>query len=714
MLFVNFACFSIETKIQYIIMKKLITLFLFATLATTVGWAETYSYTFESKQFSSNGTKDLGGVSWTLAGDGGYWGYDGTKGQQFGSGNSPYKSLTLSTTGISGTIQSVTVNASMANDGVGTISISVGGTSYLSNQSLTSSAANYIGTGSSSGTIVISMSQTSSKAFYIKNITVTYTTGSQASVELPTLTDEFTFWPVMKDPASAEVTITPAAGNTVRYTTNGSTPSRTNGTEITAATTINISGTTTVKAISYVGNQTSSVVSKTYTLGQTVTGINAFKNQASGTTVRLYLPDNYNARTLYVNGKDAYIRDNTGAICIYNVTTNPPLQYNQHIAGWIIGTYTNYNGLPEFTASSATNSCYLVIADPVTEHDVEPVEIDADGFDSHYADWVTISDLEVTALNNNTATASDINNNEFLIYNKYTPEGYQQPYKGAIVDITGIAAPYNNSQEIFPINQNDFYPLTYVVDAQRDFVSPSASISNAQVRLKRNLSSQDWSLLTVPFEIEGFEGDVLEYTGVTLGQVGAYEMNGVTYPIQGGVMHFEDYYGNLQPGTPYLVRPYTSQQEMTLSGVELKSDPVGSVTFSLADPQNAPGINLMDNETPAYVGDYTLVGTYSPATLPKDEATVKLIDDNTLSWTSLLDNTNINGTEAYITIPEGAGVKLDLGGNEVVTAINRISIDNNAPQEAVIYNLLGARLTLPLSSLPPGIYIVNGKKIVKF
>ena len=147
-------------------MKKLITLFLFATLAASVGWADTYSYTFENKQFSSNGTKDLGGVSWTLAGDGGYWAYDATKGQQFGSSKAPYKSLSLSTTGISGTIQSVTVNASMANDGVGTISISVGGTSYLSNQSLTSSAANYIGTGSSSGTIVISMSQTSSKDDY--------------------------------------------------------------------------------------------------------------------------------------------------------------------------------------------------------------------------------------------------------------------------------------------------------------------------------------------------------------------------------------------------------------------------------------------------------------------------------------------------------------------------------------------------------------------
>ncbi len=690
-------------------MKRLITLFLFATLAASVGWASTtVSNTIANIADANNwenGTKYTSFAlddNITISCTGG-----GNSGKYYTSGNEwrlyQTENPKLIVTAADGyLLNSITVTYNVSNTGI-----------LIYNNTKINSPATVAVSGSSVEFSVGNSGTATNGQVKVTAISVTYSSASSVTVENPILTDEFTFWPVMNDPASAEVTITPASGNTVRYTTNGSTPSRTNGTEITAVTTITISGTTTVKAISYVGNQTSSVVSKTYTLGQTVTGISAFKNLASGTTARLYLPDANNARTLYVNGKDAYIRDNTGAICIYNVNTNPPLEYNQHIAGWIIGKYTNFNGLPEFTASSATNSCYLVIAKPVTELDVEPVEIDADGFDSHYADWVTISDLEVTALNNNTATASDINDNAFSIYNKYTPEGYQQPYVGAIVDVTGIAAPYNNSQELFPINQNDFYPLVYVVDAQRGFVSPSASISNAQVRLKRNLPSQDWSLLTVPFEIEGFEGDVLEYTGVTLGQVGAYEMNGVTYPIQGGVMHFEDYYGNLQPGTPYLVRPYTSQQEMTLSGVELRSDPVGSVTFSLAAPQNAPSINLMANETPAYVGDYTLVGTYSPTTLPKDESTVKLIDDNTLSWTSLLDNTEVNGTEAYITIPEGAGVKLDLGGNEVVTAINNVRLDGNSPQETVIYNILGIRLDRPLGELPPGVYIVNGKKIVK-
>lgn len=667
-------------------MKKLFSVLLAATLCIGVGWAADETVTFSAQGYT-NGQEitTVNGTNFTITFNKGtnsnapkY--YDTGQAIRVYGGNS----FTVSSTK---TINKIELTFA---SGEGSNAITTDVNTY-SNGTWTGSATS----------VKFTVGGTSGHR-RLASVAVTYQAPA-ATVEAPVLTDEFTFWPVMNDEPSAQVTITPAAGNTVRYTTDGSTPSRTNGTAITAATTITIGATTTVKAISYVGTQTSGVVSKTYTLGPTVTGISAFKNVASGTTVRLYLPDNYNARTLYYNGskKQAFVRDKTSAICIYNVTTNPTLKHGQHIAGWIIGTYTEYNGMPEFTASPATNSCYLVIADPVTESEVEPAEIDVDDYSGKIADWVTVKDLKM-------------GESAIVPYNYYNLDGnsyYEEPYSGALYDITGIAYPYNDARQVAPIYENGFRPITYVVDALQNFVSPTAAISNAQVRLKRYLPSQGWSLLTVPFEVEGFEGDVLEYTGVTLGQVGAYEMNGNTYPIQGGVMHFEDYYGNLQPGIPYLVKPYYSQQEMTVSGVTLSGDAAGSVTFSLG-AQNAPGVDLLANDTPAYVGDYTLMGTYSPLTLSKDEATVKLIDDNTLSWTSLIDNTDVNGTEAYITIPNGAGVKLDLAGTGVVTAVTDIRLDN-APEGAVIYNILGQRLTRPLGQLPPGVYIVNGKKIVK-
>ncbi|MBQ3166563.1 MAG: hypothetical protein IJC01_04410, partial [Clostridia bacterium] len=133
-----------------------------------------YTYTFTSKQFTANGTTTLSNVSWTLAGDGGYWGYDGTKGQQLGSGSAPYKTLTLSTDGITGKIKSITINTSGASSINGSFTVAVGGIQYGESTKLTTTATEYTFNGEASGEIVFSFTQSSSKALYIKSITIVY------------------------------------------------------------------------------------------------------------------------------------------------------------------------------------------------------------------------------------------------------------------------------------------------------------------------------------------------------------------------------------------------------------------------------------------------------------------------------------------------------------------------------------------------------------
>lgn len=159
---------------------------LFLLCALVVGslnsWATEYSYTFTAKVWSASGEQTLNDVAWTMTGTGGsYFGYDGTKGQQFGSGTKPYSALSLTTSDISGTITSVAVNTSGANSITGTVAVSVDGTAFTCSDeetaSLTNTATSYTFTGSASGDIVISWAQTSSKAIYVKSITVTYTSG---------------------------------------------------------------------------------------------------------------------------------------------------------------------------------------------------------------------------------------------------------------------------------------------------------------------------------------------------------------------------------------------------------------------------------------------------------------------------------------------------------------------------------------------------------
>ena len=136
---------------------------------------ETYSYTFTSKQYSGNATVNLNGINWTLSGDTStYYGYDGTKGQQFGSGSSPCKSLTLTSNNLSN-IKSIKINTSGASSINGKMVVSVGGTQVGQTISLTSTATEYtFNNFNKSGVVEIAYTQTSSKALYIKSIEIEY------------------------------------------------------------------------------------------------------------------------------------------------------------------------------------------------------------------------------------------------------------------------------------------------------------------------------------------------------------------------------------------------------------------------------------------------------------------------------------------------------------------------------------------------------------
>ncbi len=207
----------------------------------------TYSHIIDAKVWSAYGEQTLNGVKWTSAGTTtSYFGYDATKGQQFGSANSPATSLTLSTADIPGTISSVKVSTSGASSIAGTVSVTVGGTSLSpASTVLTATNTTHEFTGSKSGTVVISWTQTSSKALYLKAIEITYS--SSAATATPT------FSPAAGTYTSAQnVTISSTTqGAKIYYTTDGSTPDNTKTLYQTA---ISVNTTTTIKAIAYDSN----------------------------------------------------------------------------------------------------------------------------------------------------------------------------------------------------------------------------------------------------------------------------------------------------------------------------------------------------------------------------------------------------------------------------------------------------------------------------
>ena len=188
------------------------------TTITGTSW----TYTFTSKTFDPlNGTKLLSGLcgetetklNWTLSATGvSYTGYDGTKGQQIGSGSDAASSASLSSTSFSSLnkITSVTVETSGASSVVATVSVVVGNKNFKcnSNESVSISSTNtsYAFTGNGSGNISINWNQSSSKGLYVKKITVAYeieasVVATEISVSGPTAVDG-------QDETSAQATYT--------------------------------------------------------------------------------------------------------------------------------------------------------------------------------------------------------------------------------------------------------------------------------------------------------------------------------------------------------------------------------------------------------------------------------------------------------------------------------------------------------------------------
>ena len=136
----------------------------------------TYTYTFSTQQYYKLGTVTLDNVKWTLEGTVTYFGIDSNstkKGQQFGSGNNPAKNFTLSSD-VFTNVSQIIINTSGANDINGTLTVYVGGT-VVDSIKLTNTATDYVfDVNNLSGSIVLSYSQTSSKAIYIKTITIVY------------------------------------------------------------------------------------------------------------------------------------------------------------------------------------------------------------------------------------------------------------------------------------------------------------------------------------------------------------------------------------------------------------------------------------------------------------------------------------------------------------------------------------------------------------
>ena len=196
-------------------------------------------------------------------------------------------------------------------------------------------------------------------------------------------------------------------------------------------------GTVTIKAVynqfQINPNYRPSECTFTITVESTLNGIAEFCKLESGNTGKVRLTD---AVVLYVNGKDMFVRDNTGAIDFYN--TGLSYEAGNILNGKITAKYTLYKNMPELT-TPITNNTLVATAGEV----VDPIEITPEEAANFVCNLVKFTGVTVTSDNVNFYV------DDVQVYDKfklnYTLEA------GKTYDIVGIMIQFNNIYEICPI-----------------------------------------------------------------------------------------------------------------------------------------------------------------------------------------------------------------------------------------------------------------------
>lgn len=216
------------------------------------------------------------------------------------------------------------------------------------------------------------------------------------------------------------------------------------------------------------------------------------------------------------------------------------------------------------------------------------------------------------------------------------------------------------------------------LEAKNDNASKIKTANNAisDVSLIRTLDANIWNTFCVPF---AFKVDNSALAGA---EVKEFDK------IDGTTMYMKDA-TYILPGRPYLIKPTTEIKNPTFSAVAIDNEDVTNMKVG--------------NDT------YTLIGTYSPKTISEDNIYGVKANGAIAKGKK---GTTIKGLRAYFIINgNSSGAKINFGDDET-TGIENI-VTPTAISNQKVYNLNGQYVGNDLKAMPKGIYIVNGKKVIK-
>lgn len=202
-------------------------------------------------------------------------------------------------------------------------------------------------------------------------------------------------------------------------------------------------------------------------------------------------------------------------------------------------------------------------------------------------------------------------------------------------------------------------------------------------KLKRSFVADDtWYTICLPFNVA--KEQLVEVFGGKKVELRTFDH------MEGMVMYFKSV-ENLEAGVPYLIKPNKNLDNLLFENVKIDM---------AAHPDLQVGAD-----------GYFMKGTYQATELNPDGTNLFLGDNNTFFRPSENDH-SMKGTRVYFIIPRKAvGKVLSYDTETIVDGIVDVEVNSQSNSQKV-YNINGVYVGDNLRNLTPGVYIVDGKKVV--
>ena len=516
---------------------------------------------------------------------------------------------------------------------------------------------------------------------------------------------------VVKAPVT--VTLNATAGAAIYYTTNGDEPT-TASTKYEAPFGVTKSGTT-VKAIAVAEGADDVTAEATYTIlpdQPTFSDASKVFKDAFDVTLALPTTTDENSTIHYALNATA-----TAESDVYSgpININAENEGDKVILHAVVVDQYGNVGQEKYCTYTKTNGIVFDFTD--TWDGITPSNNNSDATKANVVAGkeLNVADVVMTATNgssNVTCLYGTVGNHNLRVYGKGTvtftsPEGYN------ISEIVFTGSSLSN----FTSNEKQYDKGTWIGSAHAVTFTASASVQvktaiiklstieapslalsetaddteatieankgkTVNVTLTRTLKANVWNTICLPFDVTADQvKDVLKAEGNVR----------VFASVDGNCINFKEA-TEMKAGIPYLIKPTENTDELIFNGVTISENAAQS------------------NDGVSKAGDISIEGTYGKKALETDGTELFLTVSGHFAKPAASTNT-MRGFRAYfISLLGLSSAKINIDGQ--ITAINGIIAADDAAN-AKVYNLNGQYVGNSLNGLAKGVYVVNGKKVLK-